>query len=434
MDNQAMKTSNFWNNSTIVRLPGEALCSWRYRTGSGFNFDRFTDRFLTPVDKFADLIICAKQCNKYCGFRKIARRRDGKFDAYCPEDPADAFVIDQQEVLLYNIRESTLVEEVARALNITPYMAKLSNHEHSWKVGNIIVRGESHSVFFTLQWDTELLELILELNRLMHNPYVLLGSSGHMYNNVVAGCLANGDAVFVPLNETLDFNQDAELEHIRPFSWEKLLLSPEALNEEPENIFRKCGDAWEVRFDGGEKFMLTGADTGARYLHFMLGKPGVSTPIARIINDARESEDDVFCCFLADDDIAGRYSIKNLSDSERAFIADDKAIRQYYAEIKQIEHDIEIAEHDNDDVTAKTLERDVQKLYDEIDKVISKKDQKKEFPNSRKKALDALRRTVLFTIDKIEKIDPNLSEHFKICMKYGQLSGYFPGREIRWFL
>ena len=284
MDNQTVKTSNFWNNSTIVRLPGEALCSWRYRMGSGFNFDRFTDRFLTPVDKFADLIICAKQCNKYCGFRKIARRRDGKYDAYCPEDLADAFVIDQQEVLLYNIKESTLVEEIARSLNITPYMAKLANHEHSWKVGNIIVRGESHSVFFTLQWDNELLELILELNRLMHNPYILLGSNGLMYNNVVAGCLANGDAVFVPLNETLDFNQDAELERMRPFNWEKLLLSPESLNEEPENIFRQCGDAWEIRYDGGEKFMLTGADTGARYLHFMLSRPNGTTLIIDIMH------------------------------------------------------------------------------------------------------------------------------------------------------
>ena len=434
MDNQAMKPSNFWNNSTIVRLPGEALCSWRYRMGSGFNFDRFTDRFLTPVDKYADLIICAKQCNKYCGFRKIVRRRDGTFEAYCPEDPADAFVIDQQEVLLYNIRESTLVEEIARSLNITPYMAKLSNHEHSWKVGNIIVRGESHSVFFTLQWGTELLELILELNRLMHNPYVLLGSSGHMYNNVVAGCLANGDAVFVPLNETIDFNQDAELEQMRPFSWEKLLLSPEALTEEPENIFRKCGDAWEIRYDGGEKFMLTGVDTGARYIHYLLQRPGIKCNVIDIVREA-------FCNNI-DSDINTGLSVDELNNvsivpmptgvSDSVF--DKKAIEQYRTEASQLLSDIEDARNTGEAGLTAQLHDELDLLIRSINEAISPKGQERKLNDYRRNVESAFRNAVNRVIRKVKLHDIELCTHFRTCIQCGTTPVYLPGDKTIWQL
>ena len=402
---------------------------------SDFNFDRFTDRFLTPVDKYADLIICAKQCNKYCGFRKIVRRRDGAFEAYCPEDPADAFVIDQQEVLLYNIRESTLVEEIARSLNITPYMAKLANHEHSWKVGNIIVRSESHSVFFTLQWDTELLELILELNRLMHNPYVLLGSSGHMYNNVVAGCLANGDAVFIPLNETIDFNQDAELEQMRPFSWEKLLLPPEALNEEPENIFRKCGDAWEVRFDGGEKYMLTNCNTGAAYLHFMLARPNETTPIMEIIRNVYGEYESVMSIDMLEDGyLTEGYAFGSLLNSLIDNIADNKALRQCKKEIGQIKHDIEMAESNGDNITVEQLEQDLKNLMGKVNEIISPVGQKKKLSDNIKKQVDSFRYAVNHTIDKIALNDLTFAKYLNVMVTFGRSPGYLPVSDISWRL
>ena len=430
-----MKTSIFWNNATFVRNNGNALCNWRYWMGVGFDFDKFTDHFMVPMDKYADLIICAKQCSKYCGFRKILRRRDGEFEAYCPENPADGFVIDQQEVLLYNIRESALVEEVARALSITPYMAKLANHEHSWKVGNIIVRGESHSVFFTLQWDNELLELILELTRLMHNPYVLLGASGHMYNNVVAGCLANGDAIFVPLDETLDLNNDAEFELMRPFSWEKLLLSPEALTEEPENIFRKCGDAWEVRFDGGEKFMLTTGNTGATYLHYMLARPNIATSVIEIMRDiSGGSEDYISADHIDMRELEDGFSFRDAPLTGADNIADETAIRQYRKEIESLQKEISEAEGSGNNIMVEQLRKELETLTAAVYEAVAPDGQRKKLADQMKRLSDSFRSAVNFGIEKIAVHDTKLSEHLREHIHYGQNPGYFFPEDINWHL
>ena len=434
MDEQAAETSKFWTFIGKRSNAEAALADWRMELDGEIDFDQLQRSYLMPTGRMAEVIKCPFTCNSSCGFRNV-RAYDGEYEAVCREWPLKSYCIGKADALFHTVKESALVEEVAKALSITPYMAKLSNHEHSWKVGNIIVRGESHSVFFTLQWDTELLELILDLNRLMHNPYVLLGASGRMYNNVVAGCLANGDAIFVPLNETLDFNQDAELEQMRPFSWEKLLLTPEALNEEPGNIFRKCGDAWEIRFDGGEKFMLTGADTGARYIHFMLGRSGGSTPVTEImLNVFGEPDISDSQKRLGKDELACGYSISNLPYTIIDSIVDDAAIKQYRRKMIELADEITEARNHGDNVTAQMLLEDFKKLASEVQKVTSANNQNRRLNDPLRKIDNSFRNAVNRTIMKIADYDNDMATHLKHSISCGMNPIYHSKKSINWIV
>jgi ElaB/YqjD/DUF883 family membrane-anchored ribosome-binding protein len=243
-------------------------------------------------------------------------------------------------------------------------------------------------------------------------------------------------AAFVPLNEVLDFNAETEFELIRECNLSKLIAPPVPEPEpEPENIFRKCGDAWEIRFDGGEKFVLTSADTGARYLHFMLGRPGTSTPITEIMRKVSgEPSSIVSVDMLEEGFLTERYSFSDLPDSITDNIADDKAIRQYRQEIDKIKHDIETAKSVGDNITTEQLEQDLQNLTSKINEIISPKGQKKNYSDQVNNIVTSFRNAVNYAIDKIAEHDEELAKHFKHSIKFGRTPKYFTEGNFTWHI
>jgi hypothetical protein len=243
-------------------------------------------------------------------------------------------------------------------------------------------------------------------------------------------------SAFVPLNEVLDFNAETEFELIRECNLPKLIAPPVPEPEpEPENIFRKCGDAWEIRFDGGEKFMLTSADTGARYLHFMLGRPDTSTPITEIMRKVSgESSSIVSVDMLEGGFLTEGYSFSDLPDSITDNIADDQAVRQYRQEIIQIKHDIEKAKSVGDNITVEQLEQDLHNLTGKINEIISPAGQRKKLSDNIKKQVDSFRYVVNHTIDKIALHDPIFAKYLNTMIKFGRTPGYQPVSEMFWVL
>ncbi|MFA6717388.1 MAG: hypothetical protein WCS27_18550, partial [Victivallaceae bacterium] len=243
-------------------------------------------------------------------------------------------------------------------------------------------------------------------------------------------------SAFVPLNEVLDFNAQTELELIRECNLAQLVTpsTPEP-EPEPENIFRKCGDAWEVRYDGGEKFMLMGAETGARYLHFMLGRPNETTPIMEIIRKVSgESESVMSADILEDSFLTEGYSFGELPDSVTDNIADDKAIRQYRQEIIQINHDIEKAKSVGDNITAEQLEQDLHSLTGKINEIISPSGQRKNYSGQVNNIVTSFRNAVNYAIDKIDEHNEKLAIHFKHSIKFGRTPKYFTEGNFTWHI
>ena len=431
------KTSEFWNFIS-KRLKAEAaLSDWRLMLGDRLDFDKLQRRFLAPTGKMANLIMCPEQCNPSCGFRKVCEW-EGKYEAVCREWPLKSYTIEKADVLFFTVKPSGLLPEIVRIFKITPHIEEFNNEEDTWKLGVVPVPGgKSATVYLTLKsWNHEIMDLIYRLNCEERKPYILLVTARKIIHGTSEKILNDMGSAFVPLNEVLDFNTDTEFELLRECNLAQLIAPPTPEPEpDPENIFRKCGDAWEVCFDGGDKFMLTGAETGAKYLHFMLGKPHIDTPITEIIRKVSgESENIVSVDMLEDGFLTDGYSFSELPDSITDNIADDKAIRQYKQEIIQIKHDIETAKSIGDNITAEQLEQDLHSLTTKINEIISPAGQRKKLSDNIKKQVDSFRYVVNHTIDKIALYDSSLAKYLRMMIKFGRTPGYKPVSDILWVL
>jgi hypothetical protein len=378
----------------------------------------------------AEFIKCAEACKSSCGFRKVCEWR-GKYEAVCRDWPLKTYDIEKADAVFFTVNPENLLPEIAKTFKIDPHIRAFRNEDDTWKLGEVPVPGQKNArVYFTLKTlSYEVMDLICRINSEELRPYILLVTTRSAIRDTSDKLLRDMGSAFVPLNEVLNFNAQTDFEFIKECKLPQLIAPLEVEAEpEPDNIFRKCGDAWEVRFDGGEKFMLIGADTGAKYLHFMLGRPGESTPITEIIRKVSgESANIVSADRLEDGILTEGYSFNDLPDSMADNIADAKALRQYKEEIFRIKHDIEKAKSTGDNITAEQLEKDLQNLISMVNKIISPAGQKKSFTGSQKNQLDAMRKTILLTISKIKQLQPFLAKHLKSCIKFGKNSGYFPG-------
>ena len=431
------KTSEFWNFIS-KRLKAEAaLADWRLMLSDKLDFDKMQRQYLAPTGKMANLIMCPEQCNPSCGFRKVCEW-EGQYEAVCREWPLKSYKIEKADVLFFTVKPSDLLPEVTKIFKITPNLEEFNNEEDTWKLGVVPgPGGKSATVYLTLKvWNHEIMDLIYRLNCEERKPYILLVTARKIIHGTSEKILNEMGSAFIPLNEVLDFNTDTEFELIRECNLAQLVAPPTPEPEpEPENIFRKCGDAWEVRYQGGEKFMLTSADTGARYLHFMLGRPNTATPITEIMRKVSgESSNIVSAEMLEDGFLTNGYSFSDLPDSITDNIADDKAIRQYRQEIIQIKHDIETAKSVGDNITAEQLEGDLHHLTGKINEIISPAGQRKKHPDQVNNTVTSFRNAVNYAIDKIDEHDEELATHFKYSIKFGRVPKYFTEGNFNWHI
>jgi len=432
-------TSKFWDYLSRLLEFEAPLHNWRMVLGDQIDFEKFRKTFLIPTDYFAETIVCPKPCERACPRRVIEQYHNGGYEAVCRKWENDYFAVSEQDILIHAVKDSTLLPAVSAGLGIPPDIVPFRTITHAWKLGVLPIRNtRGIPVFFTLRnRDHEVIDLILNLNRMVDGRYLLVGSSRKVLYQISEGCLADHGAKFIPLNETLDFNCDSELALMHPIDLAGMFAPPGSEPEpEPENIFRKCGESWELRFQGGEKFMLNSADTGATYLHFMLGRPNTMAPIVEIMRGASGGAD--VCGTtdrrLDDDDLLEGYSLSDLPMAGTGDVADDKAIRQYRDEVELLLGEIDKAKANGDNITAEQLQQDMEKINHSINEAVSPAGQKRKFSDHKRKLFDAFRKSVSFAIDKIASHDPSLAEHLRRTIRYGQISGYFPGDDVIWKL
>ena len=429
------KISDFWTFISKRTKAEAALADWRLELGDKLDFNRLQRQYLAPTGSMSGLITCPEQCDPSCGFRKVCEW-EGQYEAVCRERRRKDYNIEKADALFFTIKPSGLLPEITKIFKIIPHIEEFGKEEDTWKLGVVPVSGgKSATIYLTLKvWNHEIMDLIFRLNCEERRPYILLVTARKIIHGTCDKILKDMGSAFVPLNEVLDFNTQTEFELLRECNLAQL-VAPTAPEPEPENIFRKCGDAWEVRYDGGEKFMLTSADTGARYLHFMLGRPGTSTPITEIIRKVSgESSNIVSVDMLEDGFLTDGYLFGDFPDSITDNIADDKAIRQYRQEIIQIKHDIEKAKSVGDNITTEQLERDLQNLTSKINEIISPVGQRKKLSDNIKKQVDSFRYVVNHTIDKIALHDPTFAKYLNTMIKFGRTPGYQPVSDMSWVL
>ena len=437
MKNNA-NSSAFWNFLSGLVSFEAPLWNWRLRMGNSIDFEKFRSAFLHPEERFTTLIMCPEQCSASCGFRKVKTTVDGTHKAVCHQHLKPAFMVSNREVLMHGVNMATLLSGVAQALEIEPRITPFKTWEQVWDMGCKKIESLPVKVFFTLRnWDHEVIDLILNLNRMLGEKYILLVSSRDLVSRTSKMALEDNKAVFIPLNEVLDFNPKAEPMLMRPLDsyLETLQPDPPHVEAEPDNIFRRCGDAWEVRFAGGEKFMLTTGHTGATYLHFMLARPNVATSVIEIMRSiSGESENYVASDHIDMDDFSDGFSFRDAPIAEADNIADETSIRKYREEIKLLSGEWDAAKASGDNITAQQLEADLERLTAAIYEAVAPDGRRKKLADQMKRLVDAFRASVNFTIEKIAIHDVQLAEHLILRVRHGQNPGYFSPEDINWHL
>ena len=423
--------SNFW---TFIskRLDAEApLADWRLLVGKGIDFEKLQRQYLVSTGKSANLITCPKPCSPACGFRKVCEY-DGEYEAVCREWPLKSYPIKAVDAQIFTVNTRAIVPELVRIFQIRSRPSVFNNEADTWQLGEVsLPGGKSATVYFTLKiWDHEVTDLIYRINCKENRPYVLLVTARKVIHPTSDAILKDMGAVFVPLNEVTDFTAEAELRLIQECNLPYLISPPVAHPEpEPDNIFRKCGDAWEVRFAGGEKFMLMEVDLGANYIHLLLQSPhkGISVLTATAVPGSAIGAEQR-------DEFNTGFSIISHPDENGIRVADPSAIRQYREEERELHLEMDEARQSGDNVWLEQMENDLLQIRTAIEEAVSPVGQYKSLNDPIKNASNSLRNAVNRAIHKIEKHDRSLASHLKAYIRFGQNAIYQPPEPIDWAL
>ncbi len=301
--------------------------------------------------------------------------------------------------------------------------------DDSWRIGEYpLENGLGFPVFLTLGcWPERIMELIIDCWRLTRNGYLLLGTNRHILTQTCEEMLDEDGATFLPLNETLDFNRETELYLMQPVNIEEMAVR--RIKKEPDNIFRKRGDVWEIRFQGGKKFMLTGVNTGTEYIRYMLERPNIRISLLDITaGNPRENslpEKD----FLENYD---GYSVEDLPVSSSGLVADSKAVSEYQEEMENLSIRIEDAKEIGDYEQMTVLQEELLGIRKIVNEAISPDGQKRILKDPMRKIENSFRGAVKRTIRKISNYDKALYKHLKKSIKCGINPVYKPPKDIRW--
>ena len=432
------KTEKFWTFISKRTKAEAALADWRLELGNELDFDKLQKLYLAPTDMMARDIMCPEQCNPSCGFRKVCEW-DGKYEAVCRERRRKDYNIEKADALFFTVKPSGLLPAITKIFKIIPHIEEFGKEEDTWKLGVVPVSGgKSATIYLTLKvWNHEIMDLIYRLNCEEHKPYILLVTARKIVHGTSEKVLNDMGSAFVPLNEVLDFNAQTEFELLRECNLAQLVAppTPEPESEpEPENIFRKCGDAWKIRFDGGEKFMLTTGNIGTSYLHFMLARPNISTPVLEILRSVSgESEDYISSVRFDIEEMSDGFTFHDLPSTGTGNIADETAVREYRKEAKLLLKEIENAKENGNNIEAIQLQRDLNKLTAAINEAVSPAGQKRALDNPLRNIANTFRNAVNRTLDRIQEHDSNLSEHLRKTLKLGLYPAYLPTKKYEWY-
>lgn len=168
--------------------------------------------------------------------------------------------------------------------------------------------------------------------------------------------------------------------------------APVPVPEKPDdpNVFRRCGEAWEVRFAGGHSFILLPAK-GVTYLHRLLAAP--RKPIAAV-------------------DLAFGEVLSVFAGAADA-ILDKDGITAYRAKLLELLADRERALTENDTLLQAEIDQETATIELELKRAVSPRGQNRSLPDAREKVRKAVGLAIARTLKKISNYDKKLAAHLQ---------------------
>jgi 7-cyano-7-deazaguanine synthase in queuosine biosynthesis len=199
----------------------------------------------------------------------------------------------------------------------------------------------------------------------------------------------------------------------------------------PDNIFRRHGGAWQVRFKGKTVFTVL-PWLGASYIHFLLASPNQPCPAIDIVGStAIDFCDRAVSTKEAID--AGLQSASNPMLESLGDISDWKAIAEYRDAAEELLASIAAARRDNNNVLEQQCENDLVVIVAKINEAVGIGGKLKQANDKRKNIRDSFRSNVKRVIDKqIEDTDSDLAAHLRKAITFGNAPRYVPEEGLLW--
>jgi len=199
----------------------------------------------------------------------------------------------------------------------------------------------------------------------------------------------------------------------------------------PDNIFRRCGGAWQVRFMGGKTFMVL-PWLGASYIHYLLVSPNEPRPAIDIVcSTAIDLCDQAISAKEAVDE--GLQSSANPLLASLGNISDWKAVTQYRERAHDLLLAVEQARAENNSVLVQQYENDMKMIVAKINEAVKPGGKLRQAGDKRKNIRDGFRNNVKRVIDKqIRETDPALAAHLEKAILFGNTPRYVPEGGLVW--
>jgi hypothetical protein len=180
-----------------------------------------------------------------------------------------------------------------------------------------------------------------------------------------------------------------------------------------ENVFRRKGDVWEVRFAGGKEFILR-PWVGAAYLHMLLGQPG--KPMRAIDMAYAVAKD------------PARFALGTAGAA-----LDEDALSAYRAKHQQLLEDIAEEEKEGDTLALQELREQQRSLAEQLKSYRGLGGRARKESDDRERVRRSVLMAIQRVVEKIREYDRRLAEHLRHPrLRCGANPCYDPQPEVTW--
>jgi hypothetical protein len=191
--------------------------------------------------------------------------------------------------------------------------------------------------------------------------------------------------------------------------------APSKSREQPfgDNVFRKKGQVWIVRFAGREDFILL-PSKGAAYLHLLLSRPRVQL-----------SAVDMACAVAKN---PAQYALGNAGEK-----SDREALAAYHAKLVELREELEKAKDNNDPGAQERIREEIESYTQQIREARGLGGSLRKESDDRERVRKAVGIAVKRAVNEIAQYDQRLADHLcsprLIC---GQNPCYSPNEGVQW--
>lgn len=195
--------------------------------------------------------------------------------------------------------------------------------------------------------------------------------------------------------------------------FESIAKSLVGQNADPEYMFMKCGDFWDICFDGSKVLHIKDS-VGMVYIARVLYEPNISLPVVALV--------------------AARIGIDPVQTRGTSGLrVDGQAKSEYKAEYEMLIESRGIAQQTNDQAGLERVTEQLNDMATELSRSLNLSGKSRE-DSDHEKIRISVTNAINRSISHIQKIDPDFGRHLKSCIQTGSDVIYTPEIEIEWVI